>query len=126
MTDSTRRSFLKASAAAGVSAYVGASFSVPAAASTPPLKADVFPALQDQGEPHPPYLGLATSLTEEHRYAGGLGGAVAELLAVENPTRMRMVAMPDEFAVVGPTVPLRAKYGMSADAIVAACKALMQ
>ena len=67
--------------------------------------------------------GIVTA--EEHRFAGGLGGAVAELLAVENPTRMRMVAMPDEFAVVGPTVPLRAKYGMSAEAIVAACKALM-
>ena len=63
---------------------------------------------------------------EEHHYAGGLGGAIAELLAVENPTRMRMVAMPDEFAVVGPTVPLRAKYGMSAEAIVAACKALLE
>jgi transketolase len=63
---------------------------------------------------------------EEHRFAGGLGGAVAELLAVENPTRMRMVAMPDEFAVVGPTVPLRAKYGMSAEAIVAACKKLLE
>jgi transketolase len=63
---------------------------------------------------------------EEHHYAGGLGGAVAELLAVENPTRMRMVAMPDEFAVVGPTVPLRAKYGMSAEAIVSACKALLE
>ena len=62
---------------------------------------------------------------EEHRIAGGLGGAVAELLAIENPTRMRMVAMPDEFAVVGPTVPLRAKYGMSAEAIAAACKTLL-
>jgi len=67
--------------------------------------------------------GIVTA--EEHRYAGGLGGAVAELLAVEQPTRMRMVAMPDEFAVVGPTVPLRAKYGMSAEAIVAACKTLL-
>jgi transketolase len=68
--------------------------------------------------------GIVTA--EEHRYTGGLGGAVAELLAVENPTRMRMVAMPDEFAVVGPTGPLRAKYGMSADAIIAACKALLE
>jgi len=67
--------------------------------------------------------GIVTA--EEHRFTGGLGGAVAELLAVENPTRMRMVAMPDEFAVVGPTGPLRAKYGMSADAIIAACKALL-
>jgi transketolase len=34
-------------------------------------------------------------------------GAVAELLAVEHPTRMRLVGMPDDFAVVGPTVPRR-------------------
>jgi transketolase len=68
--------------------------------------------------------GIVTA--EEHRFAGGLGGAIAELLAVENPTRMRMVAMPDEFAVVGPTGPLRTKYGMSAEAIVTACKSLLQ
>lgn len=67
--------------------------------------------------------GIVTA--EEHRLAGGLGGAVAELLAVERPTRMRMVGMPDEFACVGPTIPLRAKYGMSAEAIVAACKSLL-
>ncbi len=67
--------------------------------------------------------GIVTA--EEHRFAGGLGGAVAELLSVEQPTPMRMVAMPDEFAVVGPTVRLREKYGMSAEAIVAACKSLI-
>jgi transketolase len=67
--------------------------------------------------------GIVTA--EEHRLTGGLGGAVAELLAVERPTRMRMVGMPDEFACVGPTVPLRAKYGMSAEAIVSACKGLL-
>ncbi len=67
--------------------------------------------------------GIVTA--EEHRFAGGLGGAVAELLAVEQPTPMRMVAMPDEFAVVGPTVRLREKYGMSAEAIVTACKSLL-
>ena len=62
---------------------------------------------------------------EEHRYAGGLGGAVAEILAVEQPTPMRMVAMPDEFAVVGPTIAIRDKYGMSTEAIVGACKSLL-
>ena len=67
--------------------------------------------------------GIVTA--EEHHLAGGLGGAVAELLAVEHPTRMRMVGMPDAFAMVGPTVALRAKYGMSAEAIVAACRALL-
>ena len=67
--------------------------------------------------------GIVTA--EEHHLTGGLGGAVAELLALEHPTRMRMVGMPDEFAVVGPTVPLRAKYGMSAEAIAAACRELL-
>ena len=43
---------------------------------------------------------------EEHRLAGGLGGAVAELLALEHPTPMRMI-VPDEFAVVGPTLQVR-------------------
>jgi transketolase len=67
--------------------------------------------------------GIVTA--EEHHLAGGLGGAVAELLAVEHPTRMRMVGMPDAFAMVGPTGRLRTKYGMSTDAIVDACRALL-
>lgn len=67
--------------------------------------------------------GIVTA--EEHHLTGGLGGAVAELLAVEHPTRMRLIGMPDDFAVVGPTVPLRAKYGMSAEAIAAACRSLL-
>jgi len=62
---------------------------------------------------------------EEHHLTGGLGGAIAELLAVERPTRMRLVGMPDVFAMIGPTGPLRAKYGMSADGIVNACRALL-
>lgn len=67
--------------------------------------------------------GIVTA--EEHHLAGGLGGAVAEILAVEHPARMRMVGMPDTFAVVGPTVALRAKYGMSAEAIAGACRSLL-
>lgn len=38
---------------------------------------------------------------------------------------MRMVGMPDAFAAVGPTPKVRAKYGMSAEAIVEACHALL-
>ncbi|MFO1351700.1 MAG: transketolase C-terminal domain-containing protein [Gammaproteobacteria bacterium] len=67
--------------------------------------------------------GIVTA--EEHRASGGLGGAVAELLAVERLTRMRMIAMPDVFASIGPTGALRAKYGMSAEAIAEACRALL-
>ena len=66
--------------------------------------------------------GIVTA--EEHHLTGGLGGAVAELLAVARPTRMRMVGMPDEFAVVGPTDRIRERYGMSARHIVEACLAL--
>ncbi|HVQ76135.1 MAG TPA: transketolase C-terminal domain-containing protein [Candidatus Binatia bacterium] len=67
--------------------------------------------------------GIVTA--EEHHLAGGLGGAVAEVLAVECPTRMRMVGMPDEFAMVGPTPRLRDRYGMSAAAIASACRELL-
>ncbi|MDP6351323.1 MAG: transketolase C-terminal domain-containing protein [Alphaproteobacteria bacterium] len=62
--------------------------------------------------------GIVTA--EEHHLTGGLGGAVAELLAREHPSRMRMVGMPDEFAVVGPTDRVRDRYGMSGRGIRAA------
>lgn len=61
---------------------------------------------------------------EEHHLTGGLGGAVAELLSQELPTRMRMIGMPDEFACIGPTPKVREKYGMSAAGIVAACRGI--
>src|SRR3954468_3601452 len=67
--------------------------------------------------------GIVTA--EEHHLTGGLGGAVAELLSVERPTRMRMIGMPDAFAVVGPTLKVRAKYGMTAEAIVEACRSVL-
>jgi transketolase len=67
--------------------------------------------------------GIVTA--EEHHLTGGLGGAVAEFLAENHPTRMRLVGMPDKFAVVGPTGPLRARYGMSADNIVKKAKELL-
>ena len=36
------------------------------------------------------------------------------------------LGMPDTFAMVGPTVRLRAKYGMSADGIAEACRDLLR
>ncbi len=68
--------------------------------------------------------GIVTA--EEHHTTGGLGGAVAELLAAEHPTRMRFVGMPDEFAIVGPTDRVRARYGMSAENIVEQCRAILR
>ena len=67
--------------------------------------------------------GIVTA--EEHRVTGGLGGAVAELLAREHPTAMRMVGMPDEFAVVGPTGKVREGYGLSSANIIASCLELL-
>lgn len=67
--------------------------------------------------------GIVTA--EEHHLTGGLGGAVAEFLVEHRPTRMRLVGMPDEFAAVGPTGPLRAKYGMSPENIAAKAKELL-
>jgi transketolase len=67
--------------------------------------------------------GIVTA--EEHHTTGGLGGAVAEFLAENHPTKMRLVGLGDTFAVVGPTVPLRAKYGMSAENIAAKAKELL-
>ena len=67
--------------------------------------------------------GIVTA--EEHHLTGGLGGAVAELLAQEHPTRMRMIGMPDEFAIVGPTDKVRERYGMSRRNILDACLAFI-
>jgi len=67
--------------------------------------------------------GIVTA--EEHHVTGGLGGTVAELVAEEQPTRMRFVGMPDEFAIVGPTPKVRERYGMSSANIAAKCRELM-
>ena len=68
--------------------------------------------------------GIVTA--EEHHITGGLGGAVAELLAQNLPTRMRLVGMPDEYAIVGPTDKVRDHYGMNAHHILAACRELVR
>jgi transketolase len=67
--------------------------------------------------------GIVTA--EQHHLTGGLGGAVAELVAEEHPTRMRFVGMPDEFCIVGPTPKVRERYGMTAANIMAKCRELM-
>jgi len=67
--------------------------------------------------------GIVTA--EEHHLTGGLGGAVAEVLAESHPTRMKFVGMPDAFAVIGPTPKVRAKYGMSMEGITQACREML-
>jgi len=63
---------------------------------------------------------------EEHRISGGLGDAIAQLLAVRHPAPMRFVGMSDEFAIVGPTDRVRERYGMSATNIGVQCRELLR
>lgn len=57
---------------------------------------------------------------EEHQVAGGMGSAVAELLARELPTPQVFVGVHDEFGQSGEPDELIAHYGMDAKGIVAA------
>jgi transketolase len=63
---------------------------------------------------------------EEALIAGGLGGAVAELLALEHPTPMRMVGLPDTFAPTGNAEFLLDHFGISARGIADAALGLMK
>jgi transketolase len=54
---------------------------------------------------------------EEGLVAGGLGGAVAELLATEHPTRMRMLGLPDVFAPTGTADFLLEYFGLTSTGI---------
>ena len=57
---------------------------------------------------------------EEHSVVGGLGGAVAEVLVSGEPVPLERVGLADTFAECGPYEELMKKYGLTADAIVAA------
>jgi len=64
----------------------------------------------------------AVVTVEEHQVTGGLGGAVAEVLAKNFPVPMEMVGMPDSFGESGAPDELLAKYGMKAKSIIEAVK----
>ncbi|HKF49000.1 MAG TPA: transketolase family protein [Terracidiphilus sp.] len=68
--------------------------------------------------------GIVTA--EEAFVAGGLGGAVAEVLAVEHPTRMRMIGVPDAFAPTGTAEFLMDHFGISAQGITKAALELVR
>lgn len=55
---------------------------------------------------------------EEHSVIGGLGSAVAEVLATHCPAKMYMVGQHDTFGESGKPDELRKKYGMTKDDIV--------
>ncbi|NQV02088.1 MAG: transketolase family protein, partial [Bacteroidia bacterium] len=60
----------------------------------------------------------AVVTAEEHQVNGGLGGAVAEVLACEYPVPMKFIGMPDRFGESGEPRELMKKYGMTDTSIV--------
>ncbi len=54
----------------------------------------------------------AVVTVEEHQIAGGMGSAVAEILAKHHPTPIEFVGMRDTFGESGPPEALIEKYGM--------------
>jgi len=63
---------------------------------------------------------------EDHQITGGLGGAVAELLAQTIPTAQEFVAVRDSFGESGPGYDLMAKYGIDSKAIVKAVHTVLK
>lgn len=68
----------------------------------------------------------AVVTAEEHQQAGGMGSAVLEVLATEQPIPVEMVAVYDTFGESGLTPELRRKYGLTPEAIVAAVKKVLK
>ncbi|HVN26226.1 MAG TPA: transketolase C-terminal domain-containing protein [Candidatus Paceibacterota bacterium] len=64
----------------------------------------------------------AVVTAEEHQVQGGLGGAVAEALALHAPAPIEFIGMHDTFGESGPPDKLLARYGMTVRDIKAAAK----
>ena len=64
----------------------------------------------------------AVVTAEEHLAAGGLGSAVAEVLAQNYPAPMEMVAINDRFGQSGEPDELMKEYHLTADDIIRAAK----
>ena len=62
---------------------------------------------------------------EEHSIIGGLGGAVAEVVADACPVPVKRVGINDRFAETGPYAELLDRYGMSIEDIVSAARQAM-
>jgi transketolase len=68
----------------------------------------------------------AVVTAEEHQVAGGLGSAVAELLATEQPTPMAMVGVGDSFGQSGEADELLREYGLDAESIAGSVESLIK
>ena len=62
---------------------------------------------------------------EEHSVIGGLGGAVAEVLAEKAPTKQLRIGINDVFGESGPAGELVKKYGLDADSVYEKIKAFV-
>ena len=63
---------------------------------------------------------------EEHNFLGGLGESVARVLAENAPTPQEFIATQDTFGESGTPAQLMDKYGLNANAIVAASEKVIQ
>lgn len=68
----------------------------------------------------------AVVTVEEHNIVGGLGGAVAEVLAKNYPVPMEFIGMQDCFGESGKPDELIKKYGMRAEDIITAVKKVLK
>ena len=82
-----------------------------------PLDIDAIVALADRTN--------AVVSAEDHSIIGGLGGAVAEVLAEHRPTRMRRIGIQDTFGESGPNDAILEKYGLTPRHIVEAANDLL-
>jgi len=62
---------------------------------------------------------------EDHNKYGGLGSAVAQVLAVSYPAKLEIIALDDTFGESGEAPDLHRKYGLNEDSIMAAAKRLL-
>ncbi|MEG1634844.1 MAG: transketolase C-terminal domain-containing protein [Rikenellaceae bacterium] len=67
----------------------------------------------------------AVVVAEEHFMNGGLGDSVSQLLALNMPTPLEMVAVNDTFGESGTPADLMKKYGLNSENIVKKVKAVM-
>ncbi len=62
---------------------------------------------------------------EEHSVIGGLGSAIAEVLAGRSSAKFRRLGIQDTFGISGKPADLFEKFGLTAGHIAAACKSLI-
>lgn len=67
--------------------------------------------------------GIVTA--EDHNVLGGMGSAVAEVVAEHAPVRMKFVGIQDRFGKSGEHDELPALFGIAADDVAAACRSLL-